>query len=438
MNRNSVEICVIFTLRSLRPVSHAQERSCCHNCDKFIFFCFKTAHETFTPWVYLLRVMASARRRLPSLSVNPKAPKVEGAPQKMGSNEHVMTEETENPSFHATASCFVKDNLAIHAKGVAKRNTAKTFTVNPADIELREEVGRGASSVVRRARHKPTGTMIVLKILRNIITEREKRHQLIREIEALYDADCPCLIKFYGAFYKEGQIAIALEFMDGGSLRIMRQKVSAVIKERCRARNIPRPKLDIPEKALASMAYQILAGLIYLKRKKRVHRDIKPANILLNNRGQVKISDFGISSELNNSVDMCGTFVGTCQYMSPERIRGGKYTYSSDIWSFGLVLIYLATGKEPYPVQDTHIGMLTSILDERAPFLDPTKFSKDICMVVNQAVHKDKDSRLPANIMIGSPLFASPSAGIGGSVARAATNVQEWIFEVRKWMSQGK
>lgn len=379
------------------------------------------------------------RRRLPSLSVDPRAERVAGGPRKEEGTGHAMVEEPDNPSFHATASCFVKDNLAIHAKGVAKRNTAKTFTVNPADIELRQEVGRGASSVVRCARHKPTGTMIVLKILRNVIAEREKRHQLIREIEALYDADdCPCLIKFYGAFYKEGQIAIALEFMDGGSLRVMRKNVSAAIKERCKARNVPRPALDIPERALASMAYQILVGLVYLKGKKRVHRDIKPANILLNNRGQVKISDFGISSELNNSIEMCGTFVGTCQYMSPERIRGKKYTFSSDIWSFGLVLIYLATGKEPYPPQDTHIGMLSSILDERAPYLDPAKFSKDICTIVSQAVHKEKDSRLPANIMILSPLFTSPSAGIGGSVSRAASNVRDWILQVQRWIREGK
>ena len=405
------------------------------NCDKLLR----------TPGVCVLKIaeeMASARgggRKLPNLRVDLAAESVDGGQRRREVSGHVMTTGTDKPSFQATDSCFVKDNLAIHAKGVAKRNTTKTFTVNPADIEIREEVGRGASSVVHRARHKPTGTMIVLKIMRNITAEREKRSQLLREISALYDADdCPCLIKFYGAFYKEGQVAIALEFMDGGSLRVMRTKVSAAIKERCRARNIPRPALDIPEKALASMAFQILAGLMYLKNKKRVHRDIKPANILLNNQGRVKISDFGISSELNNSVEMCGTFVGTCQYMSPERIRGNKYTFSSDIWSFGLVLIYLATGKEPYPAQDTHIGMLTSILDERAPFLDPTKFSKDICTVVNHAVQKDKDSRLPANIMLGSPLFTSPHAGIGGSVDRAAKNVQEWIFQVQRFIREGK
>ena len=79
-------------------------------------------------------------RKLPTLRVDPAAERVAG--RKEQSNSNAMVEEPDNPSFHATASCFVKDNLAIHAKGVAKRNTAKTFTVNPADIELREEVGR--------------------------------------------------------------------------------------------------------------------------------------------------------------------------------------------------------------------------------------------------------------------------------------------------------
>ena len=149
-----------------------------------------------------------------------------------------------------------------------------------------------STSVVLQATHGPTGTPLALKVIN--LFDRSKREQLIREIITLYDAQCPTLITFYGAFYREGSITIALEFMDGGSLA-----------------NVLAQLGPIPEDILANMAYQILWGLAYLKHEKRVHRDLKPSNLLINSRGEVKVTDFGVSAELQNSIAMCGTFVGT-------------------------------------------------------------------------------------------------------------------------------
>lgn len=184
---------------------------------------------------------------------------------------------------------------------------------------------------------------------------------------------------FYGAFLRDSAMVLALEYMDGGSLE-----------------NVIHQLGTIPERVLASIAYQILYALAYLKTNKRVHRDIKPPNILLNSRGNVKLSDFGIATELCNSIGtsvyptaivsrpcrpigwgvvkacrysssvvrlcvsscvvaMCGTFVGTFRYMSPERIQRTPYSYSSDIWSLGLVLMEAATGMYPYPKHKTCI-----------------------------------------------------------------------------------
>ena len=74
----------------------------------------------------------------------------------------------------------------------------------------------------------------------------------------------------------------------------------------------------LPEEALAHVSFQILYGLAYLKRQKRVHRDIKPSNLLINSAGEVKVTDFGVSAELGNSIAMCGTFVGTFKYSLPS------------------------------------------------------------------------------------------------------------------------
>merc|ERR1711990_648573 len=91
----------------------------------------------------------------------------------------------------------------------------------------------------------------------------------------------------------------------------------------------------IPERILAHVTYQILWGLAYLKFENRFHRDIKPANILCNSRGNVKLTDFGIAREMENSIQMAKTFVGTFKYMSPERMQSEPYNYKSDIWSLG-------------------------------------------------------------------------------------------------------
>ena len=98
---------------------------------------------------------------------------------------------------------------------------------------------------------------------------------------------------------------------------------------------------------MGKIAEAVLGGLTYLYRAHRImHRDIKPSNVLVNSKGQIKLCDFGVSSELDNSV--ADTFVGTGTYMAPERIQGSPYSVKSDVWSVGLTLMELAIGKFPF------------------------------------------------------------------------------------------
>lgn len=98
---------------------------------------------------------------------------------------------------------------------------------------------------------------------------------------------------------------------------------------------------------LGKIAESVLGGLSYLySAHKIMHRDLKPSNILVNSKGQIKLCDFGVSSELEGSI--AETFVGTGTYMAPERIQGSPYTVKSDVWSVGLTLMELAIGKFPF------------------------------------------------------------------------------------------
>jgi mitogen-activated protein kinase kinase 1 len=108
----------------------------------------------------------------------------------------------------------------------------------------------------------------------------------------------------------------------------------------------------VPEPYLAELTRQMLLGLSFLHDTARIcHRDVKPSNLLLSSRGQLKISDFGTSSQLSNSMSRCLSWVGTVTYMSPERIRGDSYGFNTDVWSLGLLVLECAVGRYPYPPQ---------------------------------------------------------------------------------------
>ncbi|XP_059304169.1 mitogen-activated protein kinase kinase 3 isoform X2 [Lycium ferocissimum] len=232
----------------------------------------------------------------------------------------------------------------------------KTYRCASHEMRVFGAIGSGASSVVQRAIHIPTHRIIALKKIN--IFEKEKRQQLLTEIRTLCEAPCyQGLVEFYGAFYTpdSGQISIALEYMDGGSL-------ADIIKVRkC-----------IPEPILSSMVQKLLHGLSYLHGVRHlVHRDIKPANLLVNLKGEPKITDFGISAGLESSIAMCATFVGTVTYMSPERIRNENYSYPADIWSLGLALFECGTGEFPYTANEGPVNLMLQLLSH--PFI--TKYS---------------------------------------------------------------
>jgi serine/threonine protein kinase len=103
-------------------------------------------------------------------------------------------------------------------------------------------------------------------------------------------------------------------------------------------------------------------GLVFLHGERHlVHRDIKPANLLINLNGEPKITDFGISAGLDNSIAMCATFVGTVTYMSPERINNQCYSYPADIWSLGLSLLECGTGEFPYNASKGPVNLMLQV-----------------------------------------------------------------------------
>lgn len=192
-------------------------------------------------------------------------------------------------------------------------------------------IGSGAAGRVYLAEHIPSKRTIAMKVVS--VFDKEKRNQLLQELETLSAYASRFLVRFYGAFYDgSGAVHIALEYMDHGCLSTFIQKVG-----------------PIPERVVQMIAIDCLRGLRFLHANHILHRDLKTANILLSRRlCCAKLSDFGLARALDAGVSRVETFVGTVAYMSPERLEGSKYTYASDVWALGVSMIECLLGRYPF------------------------------------------------------------------------------------------
>ncbi|KAJ0412274.1 hypothetical protein ATCC90586_006660 [Pythium insidiosum] len=147
------------------------------------------------------------------------------------------------------------------------------------------------------------------------------------------------------------------------------------------------------ESVLAKISYRVLKGLQFLHSTHQLHRDIKPSNLLINHFGDVKISDFGIVREMENSMAKATTFVGTLTYMSPERIASEEYSYKSDVWSFGLSIMTCALGRFPYATRSGYWELLHMIRNEPPPRLPEGEFSETFRDFLDKCLAKDQTER---------------------------------------------
>ncbi|KAJ3566280.1 hypothetical protein NP233_g7097 [Leucocoprinus birnbaumii] len=191
------------------------------------------------------------------------------------------------------------------------------------------EIGQGNGGSVSLVRHRDTDIIMAKKVVL-IDAKPSIRKQIVRELQIMHECNSQYIIECYGSYLSDPNICICMEYADRGSFDSIYKKIGPIQVE-----------------VVARVAMSVLEGLTYLYDVHRIiHRDIKPSNILCNTQGQIKLCDFGVSGELINSI--ANTFVGTSIYMSPERIQGAEYSVKSDIWSLGITLVELATGRFPF------------------------------------------------------------------------------------------
>ncbi|XP_004527346.1 dual specificity mitogen-activated protein kinase kinase 6 [Ceratitis capitata] len=239
------------------------------------------------------------------------------------------------------------------------------FEINADSLEKIGDLGRGAYGIVEKMRHEQTGTVMAVKRITATVNRNEQKRLLMDLDISMRSSDCPYTVHFYGALFREGDVWICMEVMDT-SLDKFYPKVF-------------RNNLTMEESVLGKIAMSVVNALQYLHAQlKVIHRDVKPSNILINRSGEVKMCDFGISGYLVDSV--AKTIDAGCKpYMAPERIdpqgNPAQYDIRSDVWSLGISMIEMATGRFPYNHWSTPFEQLKQVVTESPPRLEPGQFS---------------------------------------------------------------
>ncbi|MBV8820996.1 MAG: serine/threonine-protein kinase, partial [Acidobacteriaceae bacterium] len=247
--------------------------------------------------------------------------------------------------------------------------------------EISGELGSGGAGFVYSARDLELGRIVALKFLASeLVAARPELDRLLREAKAASSLNHPQIVTVYEVVRSEDRVAIAMELVEGASLRSF-----------CR-----RPQ---PVAQVIAWSRQIAQALTAAHSRGIVHRDIKPENLMLRQDGFIKVLDFGLARQLAaglaaQSTNTSGIVAGTLNYMSPEQILAQPVTSAGDIFSMGLVVFELLTGAHPFR-RDSPIDTAHAIAHDAptAPAALRPDIPSDLSALVLEMLAKDPGKR---------------------------------------------
>jgi serine/threonine protein kinase/Flp pilus assembly protein TadD len=241
-----------------------------------------------------------------------------------------------------------------------------------------EKLGEGGMGVVYKAQDTSLERTVALKFLPRYLTaDQSEKERFYHEARAASALNHPNVTTIYEIQEHEQQLFLAMEFVEGKTIRVLLEAETLSIKK------------------VLDLAIQIGDGLSAAHEKGIVHRDIKPENIMVTPKGQVKIMDFGLAKVRGaTKLTQAGSTLGTAAYMSPEQAQGEEVDRRSDIFSSGVVLYEMLTGRLPFRGEH-HAALMYSLINEEPPpiprFND--KVTPEVERIVAKTLAKDREDR---------------------------------------------
>src|SRR6266498_2953771 len=260
------------------------------------------------------------------------------------------------------------------------------------DYELLEEIGRGGQGVVYRARQKSLNRTVALKVigLGHWATDAHLK-RFRREAEAAASLEHPSIVPIYEIGERDGACYFSMKFIEGGQL-------DAVAKRE-----------PIPIRHAAELIAKLARTVHYAHEHHILHRDIKPGNVLLDQKGEPHLTDFGLARlvETESTVTRTMEVLGTPSYMAPEQAVGNNAAISAitDVYGIGAVLYQLLTGHPPF-AGGTTFETIKLLLDTepRQPRLWNPKIDRDLATICLKCLEKDPQRRYSSALALAEDL----------------------------------
>ncbi|XP_065853317.1 mitogen-activated protein kinase kinase kinase ANP1-like isoform X2 [Euphorbia lathyris] len=257
-----------------------------------------------------------------------------------------------------------------------------------------ELIGCGAFGHVYMGMNLDSGELLAIKQVLIAVNgaSREKAQAHIKELEEevklLKNLSHPNIVRYLGTVREEGSLNILLEFVPGGSISSLLGKFG-----------------PFPEAVIRTYTTQLLLGLEYLHNNGIMHRDIKGANILVDNKGCIKLADFGASKQVVELATISGakSMKGTPYWMAPEVILQTGHSFSADIWSVGCTVIEMATGKPPWSQQYQEVAALFHIGSTKSHPEIPEHLSDEAKDFLLKCLQKEPNMRADASKLLQHP-----------------------------------